>query len=85
MKKFFTILAFTTLSIGSAFAGTITIGDQTYDKLQDAVSAVEDGQTIYISGTVSCSARAGKDKVSYSIVGTDNAVISGQTRGELVF
>lgn len=58
MRKLFTLMACAALTAGSAFAD-IKIGDATYSTLKDAVAAVKDGETILISGEVSCNAKAG--------------------------
>lgn len=68
MRKLFTLMACAALTAGSAFAD-IKIGETTYTYLQDAVSKVEEGQTIELSGEVQCTDRAGKAGVNFSITG----------------
>jgi len=84
MRKLFTLMACAALTAGSAFAD-IKIGDATYQTLQDAVSKVEEGQTIELSGEVQCTDRAGKAGVNFSITGDGTAVIKGMNRGKLAF
>lgn len=58
IKNLLTAAAIALLAAGSAFAQqTVFIGTQGYDKLQDAVNAVEDNGTITIKGTCEISAR----------------------------
>lgn len=84
MRKLFTLMACAALTAGSAFAD-IKIGETTYTYLQDAVSKVEEGQTIELSGEVQCTDRAGKAGVNFSITGDGTAVIKGMNRGKLAF
>lgn len=89
MRKLFTLMACAALTAGSAFAD-IKIGDVTYATLKDAVAAVKDGETILISGEVSCNAKAGDRPtapagVAFTIEGTDaDAVVSCTQRGTTV-
>lgn len=89
MRKLFTLMACAALTAGSAFAD-IKIGETTYSTLKDAVGAVKDGETILISGEVSCNAKAGDRPtapagVAFTIEGTDaDAVVSCTQRGTTV-
>lgn len=89
MRKLFTLMACAALTAGSAFAD-IKIGETTYTTLKDAVGAVKDGETILISGEVSCNAKAGDRPtapagVAFTIEGTDaDAVVSCTQRGTTV-
>lgn len=89
MRKLFTLMACAALTAGSAFAD-IKIGETTYSTLKDAVAAVADGETILISGEVSCNAKAGDRPtapagVAFTIEGTDaDAVVSCTQRGTTV-
>lgn len=89
MRKLFTLMACAAITAGSAFAD-IKIGETTYSTLKDAVAAVKNGETILISGEVSCNAKAGDRPtapagVAFTIEGTDaDAVVSCTQRGTTV-